>query len=200
MLAVNFGTIQMQIEIAVIGRHLDDFDLLDQFLARLPVLDQVGDRADFQAVLPGEFQQLRQPRHCAVVVHDFADDADGAAAREARQIHGGLGVAGALQHAAGPGAQRKNVAGLDQILRHGGRRGHDLDGFRAVGGADAGADAARGVHAHLKIGAEALAVFPDHAPDAELFEPFARGRHANQPAAELGHEIDRGGRDELRRP
>ena len=45
----------------------------------------------------------------------------GAQPASVHEIHRGLGVAGALQHAAGPGAQRENVAGLDQILRHGGR-------------------------------------------------------------------------------
>ena len=39
-----------------------------------------------------------------------------------RQVHRRLGVAGALEHAAGPRAQRKHVARLDQILRHRRRR------------------------------------------------------------------------------
>ena len=55
--------------------------------------------------------------------------ADGTAAGEMHEIHGGLGVAGALEHAAGLGAQRKNVAGLHEIIRHGGRRGHDAEWF-----------------------------------------------------------------------
>ncbi len=90
------------------------------------------------------------------------------------QVHRRLGVAGALQHAAGPRAQRKHMAGLDQVLGHGGRRRHDLDGFGAVGGADAGGDAARGVHAHLEIGAETFPVLPHHALDAELLQPLGR--------------------------
>ncbi len=77
-----------------------------------------------------------------------------------------------------------------------GRR-HDLNGPGAVGGADAGGDAARGVHADLEIGFERLAVLADHALDAELLQPLARRRRANQAAPVLGHEIDRGGRGEL---
>ena len=148
-------------------------------------------------MFPGEFSQFRQPRHRAVVVHDFAEHADGAQPGELREVHRRLGVAGALQHAAGPRAQRKNVAGLHQILRHGGGRRHDLNGFGAVGGADAGGDAARGVHAHLKIGAKTLAVLMHHAVNAELLQPPGGRRHANQPASEPGHEIDGGGRDVL---
>ena len=77
--------------------------------------------------------------------------------------------------------------------------GHDLNGPGAVGGADAGGDAARGVHAHLKIGAETLAVLAHHAVNAELLQPLGGRRHANQAAPEPGHEIDGGGRDVLRR-
>ena len=143
-------------------------------------------------MLSGEFQQLRQARHCAVVVHNFAKHADGTQAGELRQIHGGLGVAGALQHAAGARAKRKHVAGLDQILRHGGGRGHDLNRLGAVGGADAGGDAARGIHAHLKIGAKIFAVLLHHAFNAQLLQAFGGRRHANQPAPESRHEIDRG--------
>ena len=97
----------------------------------------------------------------------------------------------------GPRAQGKHVAGLDQILRHRRRRRHDLDGLRPVGGADAGGDAARGIHAHLEIGAETFAVLAHHAFDAELLQPLGGRGHANQSAAELGHEIHGGRRDKL---
>ena len=149
-------------------------------------------------MLSGEFAQLRQPRHRAVVVHDFAQHADGPQAGELRQVHRRLGVAGALQHAAGPCPQRKHMAGLDQIVGHHGRRGHDLDRPGAVGGADARGNAAGGIHAHLKIRAKALAVLLHHAVNAELLQPLDGRRHANQAAPVLRHEIYRGGRDELR--
>ena len=74
------------------------------------------------------------------------------------------------------------------------------DRLRAVGGADAGGDAARGIHADLEVGFEGLAVLADHAFDAELLQPLGSRRHANQPAPVLGHEIHRRRRDELRRP
>jgi len=89
------------------------------------------------------------------------------------------------------------VAGLDEVLRHGGRRRQNLDGPGAVGGADARGHALCGVHAHLEIGAETFAVLAHHAFDAELLQALGRRRHANQPAAELGHEIHGGGSDEL---
>ena len=91
-----------------------------------------------------------------------------------------------------PGLARsgKHVAGLDEIVRQRGGVGHDLDGAGAVGGADAGGDAVGGVHADLEIRAKAFAVFDDHLLDAELLEAFRGGGHADQAAAEPGHEID----------
>ena len=79
---------------------------------------------------------------------------------------------------------------LYQILRHRGRVGHDLNGACAVGRADAGGDAARGVHAHLEIGLEGFPIVRDHPLDPQLLQPFGGGRRANQAAAVLGHEVD----------
>jgi len=70
---------------------------------------------------------------------------------------------------------------------------------RPVRRADAGGDAARGVHAHVKIRAKALAVLLHHAVDAELLEPFGSRRHANESAPKSRHEIDRCGGHGLRR-
>ena len=94
----------------------------------------------------------------------------GPAARESCQIHRRFGMAGALQHAAGPRAQRKDVPGLNQIFRHRRRLRHDADCLGAIGGADAGGDAASGIDADLKVGFERLAVLANHAFDAELLQ------------------------------
>ena len=123
----------------------------------------------------------------------------GRQAGERGQVHRRLGVAGALEHAARTRAQRKHVARLHEVVRHRRRFGQDFDGARPVRRADAGGDAVRGVHAHVKIGAKALAVLLHHAVNAQLVEPFGGRRHANESAPEFGHEIDRRGRDELRR-
>ena len=189
----------MQIEVAVISRHLHDFDLLDQFFLRAPMLDEVGDGANFQAMFLGEPHQLRQSRHGAVVAHDFANDGDGPAAGEPHQIHRRLRVTRALQHAARARAQGKHMAGLHQIIRDRSRVGHDADGLGAVRGADAGGDISRGVDADLEIRFKCLAVLADHAFDAQLLQALGSRGHADESAAKLGHEIDRRGRDEFRR-
>ena len=124
----------MQIKIAELGRQFYDLDFFDELFARAAEVDQIFNRANFQFVFFGEFFQFRQSRHRAVVVQNLAEHADGPATGESGQIHGGLGVAGALQNSARPGAERKNVAGLYQIFRHGDRFGHDLNRLGAVGG------------------------------------------------------------------
>ena len=72
--------------------------------------DQVGDGGDLQAVELGEGDQVRQPRHGAVVVHDLADHAGRIQPGEPRDIDRRLGMAGAHQHAAVAGGKRKDVA------------------------------------------------------------------------------------------
>ena len=63
-----------------------------------------------------EVTQLRQPRHRAVFVHDFADDAGGIKPGNARNVHRRFRLTGPNQHAALPGAQGKDVSGTRQVL------------------------------------------------------------------------------------
>src|SRR5580698_3995516 len=101
----------MQIKITIVGGEIYDFDTLDEFLALAAVFDEVLDGTNLELVFAGEFDELRQPGHGAVVVHDFAEDADGPAIGEGDEVDDGLGMAGALEDAAGLGSQGKHVAG-----------------------------------------------------------------------------------------
>ncbi|MCY1240970.1 hypothetical protein D9M69_396780 [compost metagenome] len=97
-------------------------------------MDQVGNGADLQVVFPGEFDQVGQARHGAVVLHDLADHGGGRQAGQGAEVATGLGMAGADQHAAGLGRQREDVAGLDQVGRPGVASHRGLHGTGAVGG------------------------------------------------------------------
>ena len=77
--------------------------------------DQVGNRADLQAMRGGEHLQIRQTGHGAVVVHDLADHGGRRTAGHACQVATRCGVAGAHQHAAIDGLQRKDMARLHQV-------------------------------------------------------------------------------------
>ena len=96
-------------------------------------------------MLAGERDQLGQAQHRAVLAGDLDDGAGRAQSREAGEVDGGLGVAVADEDAAGPGAQREDVAGADEVVRRCAvPLGEQLEGGGAVGGGDAGGDAVRG--------------------------------------------------------
>src|SRR5438093_12098643 len=52
-------------------RRLADFP--DKSLRPQPVADEIGDRDDFQPVQPSKLEQIRDPRHRSVFLHDLAD-------------------------------------------------------------------------------------------------------------------------------
>src|ERR1043165_7473126 len=167
MLAVQFRAIKVEVEIAGISRHFDDFHAFDQFFARAPKMNKVGDGANFKPMLFGELDQVSQASHGAVLFEYLADNGDGPAASEAGQIDRGFSVSGALQDSSWTRSQWKNVAGLDEIVRHGRGLGHDANGFRAVRSADTSRNPTSGIDTDLKIGFERLAILADHSFDAQ---------------------------------
>ena len=68
---------------------------------------------------------------------------DGLRPGETRDVDRGFGVAGADQHAAGPGDEREDVSGRDELVGPLDGVDRDGDGARAVGGADPGGDTLR---------------------------------------------------------
>jgi hypothetical protein len=117
-------------------RHAPDVAFVAQAVA-----NQIGHRNHLQAVPLAKLDELRHARHGAVLVHDFADHAGGRKPGQARQIHGGFGLAGAHQHAAFARAQREHVAGPRQIARPAIGPDGGQDGARAVRRGDARGDA-----------------------------------------------------------
>jgi hypothetical protein len=154
------------------------------------MLDQIEDGAELELVLLLELEEIGQPRHRAVVLDDFAEHAGGIEPGQPRQIDRRLGVAAALEHAAGLRPQRENVPRLDEVARQRFRIGEDADRLRAVLGADAGGDAVRGVDRNGEVGFEALAIVEDHAVEAQPRGAFVRDRRADQAAAKTHHEVD----------
>src|SRR5674476_787079 len=75
-----------------------------------PVLDEVGYGDDAESVLPGIGDEVRRPRHGAVVVHDLADHRRGVEAGQPGEVYAGLRLPGALQYAAGARHEREHVA------------------------------------------------------------------------------------------
>ena len=110
-------------------------------------------------------------------------DAGRVEAGEAREVDRGLGLAGALEDAAGSRAQREDVAGLDEVARRSTRVDRDLDRARAVGGGDAGRDALARLDRDREGGAEAASrCCVGHRSQAELVAALLGQAEADQPA------------------
>ena len=174
--------------------------LADQRLVGYAVGDEVLDGHNLEAELLGHFLQLRHAGHGAVVVDDFDEGSGGIQAGEAGQVDGGLGVAGAHQHAAVAGAQGVDVAGTAQLRGFGGGVGQGADGAGAV------------VHAHARGAAVLEVVDGDGERRAQerrvvvhlhvqlqLVAALLGDGGAEHPAAVLEHEVDVLGGDLLRR-
>ena len=145
-------------------------------------------------------EQIGQPRHGAVVVHDFADDAGRIESGKAREIDGSLGVAGADQHAAILGDQREDVAGRHDVAVILGRIDGDGDGVGAVMRRDAGRDAFPRLDRDGEGGRMPRPVRARHQRrDAACSARSGVSARQIRPRPKLGHEIDGVGRRHLRR-
>ncbi len=120
----------------------------------VPVADQAGDRNHQHSVLFAEFQELRHARHGAVFIHDFADDAAGFQAGQAREVDGGLGLPRPDENSAFPRAQGENVTGTGEIARAAVGTDGGANGLRAVGRGDSRADSFGRVDGFAESGAE----------------------------------------------
>ena len=154
------------------------------------MLDQLCDRDHLQAEAPLELDQLRQPLDRAVVVDQLADHSGGRQTSEDREVHGGLGVAGALQHTPVAGTEREDVTRLDELLRPRRIVGEDPDRARPIIGADSRGNALGGVDADREIRALGLSVPGHHRPQTEAAELVLKHRDADDAAAVADHHVD----------
>jgi hypothetical protein len=137
----------------------------------------------------GEFHQLRQTGHRAVVVHDFANHRRRLQTRHAGQIATSFGVASANQHAAFAGRNRENVAGLNDVVSRRVLGDGNLHGQRAVSGGNAGRHAFSRFDGNGESRAVLGLVVTCHLNQTELFATRFGQRQADQATAMLGHEI-----------
>jgi hypothetical protein len=184
----------------VAGGKIGLHDLPDQALVAHPVLDEVLDRDQLQRVLAAEGLQARSARHRSVFVHHLADHARRVEAGQAGQVHRGLGLARAHEHAAVHGPQREHVAGTGQVAGPG--RGIDgrEHGARAIARGDPGGRPLLGLDGHAEGGPELRVVLlvAHHERDAQLVQPLPGHGQADEAAAVAGHEVDDFGGDLLR--
>ena len=196
--AVDLAFVGDHAELAVFRLNAGFAGADDVALVAQAVADEFGDSENAQIVLGAERDQVGNAGHFAVVAHDFADDAGGLQAGEARQIDRGLGLASAHQNAALAGTQREDVAGAHEI--GGGRFGVDggADGVSAVGCGDACGDAFTGFNGLSEGGSETRGVLLRHGEQTQMVGTLIREREANEAPAVAGHEVDGLGRNVLR--
>ena len=167
----------------------------NQRLVLAAELDQIGNRADFQAVFVGEADQVRQTGHRAVFLEYFADDRRRLQAGHLRQIATGFGMSGAHQHAAVAGGNREDVAGLDDVFRPGITCHGGLDGARTVMRRNAGGNALCRFDGNGEGSVVRTAVVARHRREAQLPGTGGGDGQADQAACVRGHEVDGFGRD-----
>src|SRR6185369_223113 len=133
-----------------------------------------------------------------VLAHDLADDPGGIEAREAGEVDGGLGLAGALEHAPASRAEREDVPGLDEVGGPFARIDGDLNGARAVRRRDPRRDPFTRLDGDRERGAERRLVVVGHLAERELLAALLGQAQADEPPAVRGHEVDRVWSRELR--
>jgi hypothetical protein len=130
----------------------------------------------------GEGDEVGQPRHGAVFVHDLADHARGVQPGQPRDIDRRLGMARAHQHAAIAGAQRKDMARRRDVLRPLPASIATCDGARPVMRRNAGRHPLARLDRHVKAVSWRDELFVAISGRPSCVDPFARHRQADQPA------------------
>ena len=177
-------------ETANSGRQGRGRRFVDQKVIIQSVLDQISDCHHFQFVLFGEAHEVGQSRHRAVVFHNFADNPGRLEPRQTGQVDRAFGLSRAHQDAAIAGAQRKYVAGGNQILWFGFICNCIENGLSSIGGGNAGANAGGGVHRYRKRSAERRGVVRHHHRDTQLSDALFGERQTDQPTAMGRHKIN----------
>src|SRR5215210_2715030 len=156
----------------------------------MTVFDNLCHRHQLDAVLLGEPLEVRYTRHRAVLFHDLADHTGGLEPGKPGEVDGGLGLAGALQDAAGLRPQGEYVSWHHQVLRacrlvHG-----DPAGVGPIGGGDACCDALLRLDGGRERGAHPRGVVGDHLRYVEAIHDLLGHRQADQTTTVGGHEVD----------
>ena len=160
-------------------------------LMRHAIADHFGDGEHLEVVFLAERDEIRDPRHGSVVVHDLADDACRNHPCQTSEIDRGLGLSRAHQNSAFAGAKRKDVSWACQVGRcRGGVDGYLDRASPIIGGYSCG-DADTRVDRFAERGSILRGVLRSHGPDAQVIETLLSHGEADQPAAKLGHEVDR---------
>ena len=181
----------VRLERAVLAGQLHASLLVHVVVMRAAPVLQLFDGDDDQVVLARKLEQLARAHHGAVLAHDLAAQAALLHAGMAHEVDGGLGVAVALEHAAGLCHQREHMAGAAEVAG----LGIVVHALERGDGAFRRRDARGGAHvvdAHGEGGLVVVGVLGDHLLKAELVRQVAAHRHADEALGHAGHQVDVG--------
>ena len=188
-----------QMEETVVGGKVDLFATLHYGVVFQTIGDEVADGDKLESPLVRASAQFGESGHGAVVAHDLHQHGAGMEPGEARQIHTGLCVAGALEHTAVLRVERVDVTRPAEILGLRLRIGEMTDRIGAVGDADACRAALQFVDCHREGGAQHRGVVAHLTRQVEATAGIVGQRHAEHAPRILEHEIDHLGGHFLRR-
>ncbi len=188
LLAIQHGLVHIGPELASSGGDPRLGDQSHELLVPAAVANEIGDGDDREVVLLGEPLQVRQAGHLRFVLgHDLAEDARRRQAGGPAEVDGRLGVAGPLEDAPGPVAQREDMAGPVQVVGTRGRVDEGADGRGTVGGRDPGRGPVPEVDAHGERGPLRLGVRRHHEGQVQRIGTLGQQRHTDDPGR-MGQE------------
>ena len=188
--AVHVVFVAVQAERPEVRLDLPLGDALHRALLLEAIADQVGDRAELQAMQLRELLELRPARHGAVFVQDLDDHGRRLEPGDAHEVAAGFGVPGSGQHATGLRHQREDVARLAQVLGTGVRGDGRADRVRPVVCRDARRNPLRRLDRQREVRRLVGVGLAHHQRQPQLPAAIAIERQADQATAEPGHEID----------
>src|SRR5579859_2799322 len=193
-----------ELEIPILGGHIYPDHLLDKRVDLQPILDKVFYGNDPEVELFGDLQQLWQPRHRPILVHDLYQHPGRFKTRQPGQVDRGFRMTRPTQHPTPLCPQREDMPRTAKVLRLRSRVDQRLHRLGTVTGGDAGSTAVpEQVHTHRKGGLVKRGILIDHQLQPELVTTVLDQRGTDQPPAFLAHKIDDpgchipGGSDEI---
>ena len=179
-----------ELEMAVLCGQIDFVAHLNDLLGAQTIGNQVLDSDDRHIESLSHFDQLRQAGHGAVGIDDLDQGGSRVEAGNTHQVDGGLGVAGALEHALINGAQRVDVARTAEVLRLTVGIGQGADGHRAVVHRHAGGATVQQVDGYRERSAQHRCVVIDLHVQLQFMAALGSDGGAQHAASLTQHEIN----------
>ena len=130
--SVQYASEQVERKSAECSGKIRLGQLLDQTVTLMSVLDQRGNRDQFQIPFFLQFPKVGQAGHASVRLKNFTNDSAWMQTGQRSQIDGCLGMTSPFKNSSGTSSQRKHVARLNEFLGTAGRVGQNSNRARAV--------------------------------------------------------------------